>query len=298
MKIRKLVTSIGLTVSSVLFVSNSAQAASFTSNVTNNDVAKGKGDVILNSITQNGMTFSNFSYVNGANIEYNDDYTGGNSGAISTDHGDSVNMGGISRIEGLDENSLAHEQNVVDFLGNNNLNKIIDTEDKGTFTLDLFFDSLIQEDNKGLDSLFFFERGMNSNMLIQALDSDGNTIGNQLFLKGKDKGISKSLANDIQGVTRKQDQEYAGYGINTKEIGSKQKVGSWGVSLADLGVDSLSGVQIYASGKSYQGPDFTVVARSSHNRNFAQAAKVPEPGTIIGLGSVAALAFMRRRKSK
>ena len=65
-----------------------------------------------------------------------------------------------------------------------------------------------------------------------------------------------------------------------------------------MDVDSLAGVQIYAAGKSYNGPDFTVVARSSSNRDFAQAAKVPEPGTIIGLGSVAALAFMRRRKSK
>ncbi len=293
MKFSKVITSIGLAVSSVLFVSNSAQAASFTSNVTQNSGTK--GDVFLDSITQNGTTFSNFSYVNGANIEYNDDYTGGNSGAISTDHGDKVNMGGISRIEGLNENSLAHEQNVVDYLGNNNLNKIIDTEDKGTFTLDLFFDSLIQEDNKGLDSLFFFERGMNSNMLIQALDVDGNLTGNQLLLRGTKGAAQKTISESYDSEIS---QQNAGYKINTKEIGGNQEVGSWGVSLADLDVDSLAGVQIYAAGKSYNGPDFTVVARSSSNRDFAQAAKVPEPGTIIGLGSVAALAFMRRRKSK
>ncbi len=72
--------------------------------------------------------------------------------------------------------------------------------------MDVFFDSFIREDNTGLDSLFFFERGMNSNLLIQALDKDGNTAGNQLFLKGKDKGISNSLKAQIKGIDRKEDQ--------------------------------------------------------------------------------------------
>lgn len=354
MKSSKLATTIGLTVGSVLFVANSAEAASFTSNITVDKNNAEKGDIILNSITQNGETFNNFSYVNRANIIYNDHYTGGNTGAISTDHGDLVEMGEISRIEGLNDYSLDHEQNVVDFLGNNNLNKILDTEDAGAFTLDLFFDSLIQNDNSGLDSLFFFERGMNSNMFIQALDSDGNTIGNQLLLQGRDKRLSKQFRKNLtnDNVTIRDTQEKAGYRINTKEIGGAQDVGSWGVSLEDeLGVDSLVGVQISAQltdkenadieakvkkmeeklekryanedpevrepkmsrelriyeqnlrkkllQKNFQGPDFTVIARTSSSESrFAQAAKVPEPGTIIGLGSVAALAFMRRRKSK
>ncbi|MEM9925342.1 MAG: exosortase-dependent surface protein XDP2 [Cyanobacteria bacterium P01_D01_bin.50] len=307
MKFNKLVTSIGLTVGTVLFASNSAQAADFTSNLSQNtDSTK---DILLESITQKNKqgvmeTFREFSYVYEADIEYNDEYKGGNSGAISTDHGDNVQMEEISRIEGLNDYSKDHEDNVVDFLGNNNLNKIIDTEDKGTFTLNLFFKDLIKEDKSGLDSLFFFERGMNSNLLIQALDSDGNTIGDQLFLKGKNKQIDQSFANKLKdnNIKQKNDQKKAGYQINTKEIGGSQQVGSWGVSLAELGVDSLKGVQIYASGhKYYQGPDFKVIARQSSyipDINFSKAAKVPEPGTIIGLGSVAALAFIRRRKSK
>ena len=299
MRFNKLVTSISLTIGTVLFVSNSAQAASFTSNVTLEKENAAKGDVILNSITQedkNGdlQTFSNFSFVKKVRVWENDKWTKGNEGAASTDAGDLTQF----TLKGKTKEDPTAGQ-MAKFLKTNNLNNIIDTEDGGTFKMGIFFDSLIQEDDKGLDNLFFFERGMNSNMLIQALDSDGKTIGNQLFLKGKDKEISNALATEIDGITRKEDQEYAGYQIDTNEIGGSQKVGSWGVSLKDLGVDSLSGVQIYASGSSYQGPDFKVIARqSSSGPKFAQAAKVPEPGTIIGLSSVAALAFFRRRKSK
>lgn len=289
MKFNKLVTSISLTIGTVLFVSNSAQAAGFKTNVSQNTDTK--GDIFLESIEQNGTTIDKFSFVERVGKFSNDKYTGGNSGAASTDRGDNAS-------EPLITNEDPTEVQLAKYLGNNNLNNIVDTEDSGTFMMDVFFDSFIQEDNKGLDNLFFFERGMNSNLLIQALDKDGNTAGNQLFLKGKNKGISNSLKAQIKGIDRKEDQEYAGYKINTKEIGGNQKVGTWGVSLAELGVDSLSGVQIYASGSSYQGPDFKVIARQNSSRDFVQAATVPEPGTIIGLGSVAALAFMRRRKSK
>ncbi len=83
------------------------------------------------------------------------------------------------------------------------------------------------------------------------------------------------------------DQAKAGFKINTEEIVGDREVGSWGVSLTDLGVNNLSGIQVWADA-SFKGPDFKVVARKT---------SVPEPGTIIGLGSVAALAFIRRRKS-
>ncbi len=278
MKFNKLVASIGLTVGSVLFVSNSAQAASFTSdvNITNGTT----GDVILNSITQKDdnyidHTFSNFSYVESVNSFSNTDYTGGNSGAASTEKGDSVG--------GIDTNEDPTKGEIADFLGDNNLNRIIDGEGR-TFSMDIKFDSLIAEDNSKLDSLFFWERGMNSDLTIQAINQEGTLIGNVMRLNRKKKGDSS--------------QEYAGFKINTLEIGRAQKVGSWGVSLAELGVNNLRGVRVSAN-RSHSGPDFKVIARqSSSGKDFVQAAKVPEPGTIVGLGSVAALAFMRRRKSK
>ncbi|MGB3757025.1 MAG: exosortase-dependent surface protein XDP2 [Rivularia sp. (in: cyanobacteria)] len=282
MKFIKLATSIGLTVGSVLFAANSAQAASFKSNVTQNNGAK--GDVFLNSIEQNGKTIfeSDFSYVYRADIKSNDEYTGKNTGGASTDKGDNVDKDGIKRREKLQDND-GDEQNVVDFLGNNNLNKIIDTEDTGNFAMDLFFDSDIRANDQGLDSLFFWERNMNSDLEIFALNNDGNILGDVFKLERK---VSK--------------KNPAGFSIDTLEIGSAQAVGSWGVSFADLGLgdnEILSGIKVISK-EGFNGPDFKVIARKSSGPDFVQAAKVPEPGSIIGLSSVAALAFIRRRKSK
>lgn len=369
MKSIKLATTIGLTVGSVLFVSNSAQAGTFTFDIEQKNGVK--GDTFLKSITQNGEKINDFSYVDRADIIYNDAYTGGNTGAISTDRGIDVQIGATT-IEGLEAqkntNGMSdHERNIVDYLGNNNLNTIIDTEDNGAFTLNLFFDDLIEEDNKGLDSIFFFERGMNSNMFVQALDNNGNLIGEREFLKGKKKGGEEQLDTGFRIKTK----EIGLHKNGTEKSGRGQQLGFLGVSLDDLEVDSLAGVQISAQltddyiekeikrrhnkieanvekryakieanlekkyadeepevreqkksnalknlreklredetkkvpkdllHKHFQGPDFTVIARTSTSGSkFSQAAKVPEPGTIIGLGSVAALAFMRRRKSK
>jgi len=293
MKFSKLATSIGLTIGSVLFVSNSAQAAGFTSNVSfEQNPDKGditQNNVFLDSIEQNGRTIfeRDFSYVDRVVIGDNDEHTVKNTGAASTDHGDHVK--GIGRRENLREGNASDEQNIVDFMGNNNLNKIIDTEDKGSFAIDFLFDSDIESNNLGLDSLFFWERGFkqdkqkgNSDLLIQAIDATGNTIGDDLFLSRKT-------------------QQYAGFSINTKEIGKAQAVGSWGVSFADLGLteeQTFRGVRVMSE-KAFNGPDYKIIASNRPSgKDFAQAAKVPEPGTIIGLGSVAAIAFVRRRKSK
>ncbi|MGB3636981.1 MAG: exosortase-dependent surface protein XDP2 [Rivularia sp. (in: cyanobacteria)] len=286
MKFSKLVTSIGLTVSSVLFVSNSAQAASFKSNVTLDSDNPTTGDVILNSITQNNQTFNRFSFVNEVKVLDNDEWTGGNTGAASTDRGINASLPEFINEDNKAVNESPTTDRVAAFLGNNNLNNIIDTEDNGTFNTQLFFDNILRVDDTGLYSLFFYERGKNSNMLIQAIDKDGNLVGRRLLLEGGKKAPSRSKITDSYDDFI--EQQDAGFAIETREIkGSTQDVGSWGVSLADLDVRSLSGIQITANGSSYKGPDFKVVARS-----------VPEPGSIIGLGSVAALAFFRRRKSK
>lgn len=269
MNYSKLLTSISLTAGTIFFMSNSAQAAGFTTNFTQNNGAK--GDVFLDSIEQNGQTIDNFSFVNEAVIRHNDKWTEGNTGAASTDRGDRA-----SNPLSLNKNEDPTANEIAQFLGNNNLNNIIDTEDKGKFELDLFFDSVINKDSSGLDSLFFWERGINSDLSVQAIDDSGNIIGKTIRLL-------------------EEDQQDANFNINTTEVG-EQNVGSWGVSLADLGVNKLSGIRLYAD-KSYKGPDFKVIARRSSNQDFARAS-VPEPTTIIGLGSFAALALVRRRKSK
>jgi hypothetical protein len=260
-------------------VSNSAQAASFTTNFGVN--FSPEGNVTLKSITQNNQTISNFSFVNKVQIKNNtpiilnpkiaetsnpelaaaQNIFNNNTGAGSTDKGDQASS--PLEVSGLNNPTGAE---IAAYLGNNNLSNIVDTEDNGSFGFHLFFDSLIQEDNSGLDSVFFWERGINSDLTVQAIDGAGNLIGNSLKLN-------------------RQDQKYAGYFLDTLEISLAQPVGSWGVSLQQLGVNSLSGLFISADA-SHSGPDYKIIARKT----------VPEPTTLLGLGVVAGLGFLSRRR--
>ncbi|NET69845.1 MAG: PEP-CTERM sorting domain-containing protein [Sphaerospermopsis sp. SIO1G2] len=157
---------------------------------------------------------------------------------------------------------------IADILGNRNLNNIVDNEDSGSFDIDVYFDSLITQHYPGYDSLFFWERGKNSDLRIQALDASGNLVGNSLTLF-------------------RNEQTDAGFDIDTTEIGGPQPVGSWGVSLAELGVTELKGLKLTSEAVTFGGPDFKVVAK-----------KTPEPGLMLGLGTVATVAFFRRRGKK
>ena len=261
MKIRQIATTVGLIAGSAIALSSPAQAFSFTTNYTaalsGSDAPK--GDIMLNSVTlENGQNIRNFSLINSANILSNDIYTGGNSGAASADIGDKATTG--VRQEALTNESART------VLNNLNLNNIIDTEDRGSFILDLNFE-------KAVDNIFIWERGMNSRLDIQALDASGNAIGNKV-------NLSNSRTWD-----------YAGFEIDTKEIGRKQRVGSIGVSLADLGISNgfVSALRVSSEGRLYNGPDFKVMG---------SVAEVPEPSSIIGLGAVVAGALATRRRKQ
>lgn len=260
MKLRQLATSIGLVTSSVIALSSApAQAFSFQTNYTASLSGKdaSKGDIFLNSVTLgSGKVISDFTLVTSANILSNDIYTGGNSGAASADIGDKATTGL--------QQEFATNEGIKTVLNNKNLNNIIDTEDSGNFVLDLIF-------GKAVDNIFLWERGKNSRMDIQALDASGNVIGNVVKLD------SKNWAD-------------AGYSIDTKEIGSAQKVGSIGVSLADLGLTNgyISALRVASYGQAYNGPDFKVMG---------SVADVPEPSALLGLGAVVAGMLVTRRRS-
>ncbi|AKG24221.1 exosortase-dependent surface protein XDP2 [Calothrix sp. 336/3] len=280
MRIQNLSTAILVTIGSLLAASHAAQAANFTTNLEKNGGPE--GDIILKSVTQNGKTTSDFSFVNKANILENTPIkldpkkvetadpeeakikgiVNNNSGDASTDKGDKASS--PMAVSGLKDPTNTE---IAAFMGNKNLNNIIDSEGTGSFRINMFFDSLITADSLGIDNILVWERGMNSDLGIQAIDASGKVIGN--FLK----------------LLRTQ-QASAGYSIDTMEINNTQKVGSWGVSLKDLGVASLAGVQVFAN-SSYGGPDFKVMARKSQN--------VPEPGALLGLGLVATMAYKYRQ---
>ncbi|MCW6035675.1 PEP-CTERM sorting domain-containing protein [Spirulina subsalsa FACHB-351] len=269
---------------SSLGLSSAAQAAGFyfQTNYSTNPSLSGdnrwRGDIMLDSVTFDDQTFSNFSLVNNVNILYNDAFTGGNTGAASAD------MGRLATI-GLSQEDLTND-GAVAALGNQNLGSIIDGEDRGTVSMDLFFETAV-------NNLLLWERGRNSGMSIQAIDKQGNLLGNLLNLD------ARQWAD-------------AGFRMGTMEIGnSVQNVGSIGISLEDLGLSSLiHGVRVVAKGNSffnnnvslddlgllestgknaafYNGPDFKVVGLKT---------SVPEPTMVIGLGAVAFGVLTTRRK--
>lgn len=242
-----------------------AQAFSFQTNYTSalTGAAAPKGDIFLDSVTlDSGKVISDFTMVTSANILSNDIYTGGNSGAASADIGDLATTG-------IREEALSNESAAA-VLSNLNLNNIIDTEDKGSFILDLNFD-------KAVDNIFIWERGMNSRLDIQALDANGNEIGNKVQLSNS------------------RNWDYAGFKLNTKEIGGSQKVGSIGVSLADLGISDtfISSLRVSSEGRAYNGPDFKVMGSVAEQ----QPQEVPEPSALIGLGAVVAGVLATRRRN-
>lgn len=255
MNLKHLLACTGLTASSLLAIAAApahALSASFSpfSFSTDWTGAPPKGDIVLNSVTAGSDVYDDFLLVNSADIVYNDTWTGGNTGAASSDLGDNATVG--TKLE------VATDESIASSLGNLNLNSIVDTEDKGNFTIDISF-------SKAVNRLFFWERGMNSKLKVQALGAS-------------DTVLAEYLLDSANGFN------YAGFDIDTTEIGGKQKVGALGLFLDGTSAKKFRLI----SETSYNGPDFKVTA----------AAPVPEPATMAGTALAASAMFASWRKKR
>ncbi|MEO0540597.1 MAG: exosortase-dependent surface protein XDP2 [Cyanobacteria bacterium P01_A01_bin.105] len=240
----------------------SAPAQAFTFE-TNYDAAltgadQAKGDILLESVKlEDGTVLSDFTLVTDARIKYNDVFVGDNSGAASSDIGDLATTG--VQVED------AGPADIVNVLNNNNLNNIIDTEDAGTAEIDLFFEQAV-------DNIFLWERGMNSRMDLQAIDTDGNAIGTLIALSN-----SSEWSN-------------AGFSIDTKEIGNAQQVGSIGINFSEFDVAGpISGIRVISGGALYNGPDWKLMGSVAD-------VDVPEPSSLLGLLAAGGAMLTARRR--
>ena len=270
MSFPKIILALAVGSGTLLATSSNAHAFSFVTNDFDanplTDSSAFKGDIFLESIKvlddEGGVAeiISDFSYISSASIVSNDEFSGGNTGAASADIGDDATTG--VKVEDATSSDIAMN------LGTNNLNNIIDTEDSGSFQIDLYFEKLI-------DNLLVWERGKNSRLGVQALDSEGNLVGERLTLNSKD-------------------WDSANFKIDTQEIGSAQKVGSLGINvLEDLGVEGgVSSVRFFSE-SNFNGPDWKFVGTDA---NRAQEPEdIPEPALALGLGIFGSILMLKKR---
>lgn len=265
MKKSKLAARLSLAIGGALVLGQvPAQAFTFDTNVEEFNGAK--ENIFLESVTiieddgSTGETITSFTTVTGATVVANDDISDNNPGAASVDVGDNA--------DGEAVEAPSSEQ-VSEVLSNLNLNNIIDTEDRGSFEIDIDFANAV-------DNLFIWERGKNSDLKVQGLDGDGNLIGTAFT-------VFRSQWTD------------AGYSIDTTEIGGAQIVGSAGVSLADLGLTSaIRGFRL-SSQSGFNGPDWKILGSREDRGNVAST---PEPSAMLGLGLFTGILAISRRQKK
>lgn len=154
------------------------------------------------------------------------------------------------------------------------LDYILDSEDCASWSLDLKLGNgqyIKSDKNSKTPEIAILERGMNSDLKVKAIVSNGGQITTT-----KSVFLSRTA------------QRYTNFKMDTLEIAGAQKVGVWGLSLDSFGPieGQVIGLQI-SSDASYGGPDLVGVATNA----------VPEPGTMIALGAGLAALARRRRKT-
>ncbi|AHB41134.1 hypothetical protein P148_SR1C00001G0329 [candidate division SR1 bacterium RAAC1_SR1_1] len=182
-----------------------------------------------------------------------------NKNELSTDRGDLA-----SYINPNKEDPT--EEEIADYLSNNNLNNLIDGEGRGEVILDVELEKIVYDNTKKGDvigELLIFERGMNADMYIQSVDSlGGKELGKKIFLNRKDL-------------------IYAGFDVDTVEIGTPQKMGYWKVDLEKLGVGAIKFLRISSEPKN-SGPDFKIIGLNTKKCKQKQL----EPLEVTALCSV------------
>ncbi|QOJ00071.1 MAG: hypothetical protein HRU70_06045 [Phycisphaeraceae bacterium] len=154
------------------------------------------------------------------------------------------------------------------FNGYKNMSYIIDGEDNGSWTLDLFFAAGIRlnaDDRADTVEIALLERGGNSDLRIIGIRADGSLTDPVMMLRG----------NTAQ----------AGWTLDTLEIGGAQQVHGLGISL-DSSWQDIVGFRFEAR-NGMNGPDLVAVGVTNN--------LVPTPGALA-LAGLGGLMLGRRRR--
>ncbi|ARV62786.1 PEP-CTERM sorting domain-containing protein [Nostocales cyanobacterium HT-58-2] len=271
-----------------------AQAASFTpfsfkTNVTASPIDDPTGnllndptrDIRLDSVVFNGNTISNFEVVKQAKILQNDTYRledGSVLGVLHSGRGPNTPDDNLLR-EGPSKPNPT-DQDIVDTLGNLNLNSILVTrENANKASIEVFFDNPV-------DTFLFWERGGtpggavagDSDLLVEALDNNDTVIASYKILRQNYTKADYNISTQVIPVLNNGPFNLGSIGITLDGITTKR-----------LRLTSSNNDGLLSDIPNDNGPDFKVVA--------AKAVKaVPEPTTIVGALVVGGLGAVLKRK--
>jgi len=236
------------------------------------------GDRELNTL---GFTTSSSAWTGANFLHWNDGAITNNLGTYGWNDAMPRDMGGSNTISGNPDradNATAFGgeggstgtigEVFGSFGGYKNMSWIIDGEDNGAWTLDLFLASgvsLNADGDANSVELAVLERGGNSDLRIRGIRSNGSMTDGIMMLRG------------ATGAT--------GWTLDTLEIGSAQGVYGVGVSL-DSSWQDLIGFRFEAA-NGMNGPDVVAIGVGG---NF-----VPAPGALALLAAGALIGLRRRR---
>jgi hypothetical protein len=234
-------------------------------------------DIRLDSVTYNGVTYSNFEVVNGANLLQNDTYTTGAEtfGILNSGRGPNTVLDPL--VTQGPSKPLTSAADIVGSLGNLNLNSLIVTREsapKASFEVSFA---------KPINTIYFWERGGtagsttygDSDILVEALDDVNNVIASYQILRQNYTPAGYNISTRVDRPNPSDPPLLNNGPFNIGSIGlSLQGASTRTLRLtsSDNNKGPIGGTPPYSGDN---GPDFKLIG----------AQNVPGPLPLLGLGA-------------